>query len=112
MNAKRLEKYKQQLLELDKRLTGDISELAGEIATAGVVVGEHTSHTRDSLGAEIAIEQNEEAIQNNVRSALQRIEAGTFGQCEDCRGRILKPRLDALPYTPVCLDCERVREAV
>lgn len=111
MNETRLENYKQRLLELDKRLTGDISELTKEINAAGVIVGSHTSHTREPVETEILLEQNEEAMQQNVRSALHRIEAGTFGECVDCDGRILKPRLDALPYTPICIECERKREA-
>lgn len=111
MKSARLENYKQQLLEMGKRLSGDINELVGEIATAGVIVGEHTSHARDSIETDIVLEQNESALQQQVRSALQRIEAGTFGQCVDCGGRILKPRLDALPYTPICIDCECLRES-
>jgi RNA polymerase-binding transcription factor DksA len=111
MSTIRLKNFKQRLLDMNQRLTSDIRELAGEIATAGVVVGERSSYLRDSLDAEIAVEQNEEAIQQFVRSALQRIECGTFGQCEDCGGKIAKARLDALPYTPICIKCERKREA-
>ena len=111
MITSRLENYKQRLLDMNRRLASDIGEMAEEIATAGVIVGERSSYIRDSLDAEIAVEKNEEAIQELVRSALQRIEGGVFGQCEDCDGKITKPRLDALPYTPICIKCERQREA-
>ncbi|MGE0710737.1 MAG: TraR/DksA family transcriptional regulator [Planctomycetota bacterium] len=45
-----------------------------------------------------------------VRSALARIDAGTYGTCADCGGQIAPGRLDALPYASVCIDCAHARE--
>ena len=36
---------------------------------------------------------------------LERIEARTFGKCEDCGCEIPKERLDSVPYTRWCIDC-------
>jgi DnaK suppressor protein len=44
-----------------------------------------------------------------VRSALQRIQLGTFGICVDCEEEISMKRLAAVPWTPSCLTC---REAM
>lgn len=40
-----------------------------------------------------------------IRAALQRIEDGTYGECQKCGTEIGKARLDLLPYTPFCKDC-------
>jgi RNA polymerase-binding transcription factor DksA len=40
---------------------------------------------------------------DKVRHALGRIEDGSFGRCEACGGPIEAERLDALPYTTLCL---------
>jgi DnaK suppressor protein len=44
-----------------------------------------------------------------VRSALQRIQLGTFGICADCEEEISMKRLAAVPWTTSCLTC---REAM
>lgn len=42
---------------------------------------------------------------HEVQHALQRIDAGTWGRCEECDGAIGRDRLRALPETRTCLDC-------
>jgi RNA polymerase-binding transcription factor DksA len=42
-----------------------------------------------------------------VDSALQRIDRGTFGICETCHRRIVQERLEALPYARLCMRCAR-----
>jgi RNA polymerase-binding transcription factor DksA len=49
--------------------------------------------------------ENEENIANEVLEALQRIENGTFGQCENCGTAIVRERLDAVPYARHCVPC-------
>ncbi len=39
-----------------------------------------------------------------VQSALQRIENGTFGECIDCGRKIPEARLQAVPWTPYCVE--------
>ena len=39
-----------------------------------------------------------------VRAALQRIEDGTYGFCVDCGRPIEIARLDAVPWTPYCIE--------
>lgn len=41
-----------------------------------------------------------------VRHALQRIQHGTYGTCEDCGGPIGEERLDANPCARRCIDCQ------
>ncbi len=41
-----------------------------------------------------------------VRSALQRIDDGSFGECLHCGKMIGTKRLEALPWTPNCIDCQ------
>ncbi len=40
-----------------------------------------------------------------IRAALARIDAGTYGACVACGDPIAEGRLQALPTTPVCIDC-------
>lgn len=41
-----------------------------------------------------------------VRLALERLHEGSFGECLHCGKPIGDKRLDALPWTPYCIDCQ------
>ena len=41
-----------------------------------------------------------------VRLALERLREGTFGDCLHCGKPIGEKRLDALPSTPYCIECQ------
>jgi DnaK suppressor protein len=45
-----------------------------------------------------------------VRQALARIAAGTFGDCVRCSQQIGPKRIDALPWTPYCIQCQELIE--
>lgn len=42
---------------------------------------------------------------SEVESALGSIEAGSYGTCVRCQEPISEPRLRALPWTRLCLEC-------
>ena len=41
-----------------------------------------------------------------VRMALERLQDGGFGECQHCGNAIGMKRLEALPWTPFCIDCQ------
>lgn len=41
-----------------------------------------------------------------VRLAIERLHEGSFGQCLHCGNTIGEKRLEALPWTPYCIDCQ------
>lgn len=47
-----------------------------------------------------------EVRRQQVAAALDACEAGTFGSCRHCGGPISVYRLEALPETPFCVDCQ------
>lgn len=54
---------------------------------------------------------HESAIVREVGMGLSRIERGTFGVCTNCAGDISHRRLDAVPWAPLCIECQRAGEA-
>lgn len=46
-----------------------------------------------------------------VREALKRLDDGTYGICTECGKEIAEKRLEAIPYTPVCILCAMASEA-
>ena len=45
-----------------------------------------------------------------IEAALSRIEEGTFGVCAECSEDISIRRLEALPWTDSCIQCQEQRE--
>lgn len=45
-----------------------------------------------------------------LRSALDRIDAGTFGLCLDCEEEISRNRLAAAPWAPYCIGCQEMAD--
>ncbi len=46
---------------------------------------------------------------NEVNAAIKRMEKGTYGFCESCGREISFERLDAIPETKLCMECEEQR---
>ncbi len=45
-----------------------------------------------------------------VVDAIERLDQGNYGKCTDCGYPIGAARLDALPETPVCIECASAAE--
>lgn len=56
---------------------------------------------------ELSMQQNSIDLLRKVEHALDRIEAGTYGDCESCGQSIPVARLEALPYATLCVECAR-----
>ncbi len=45
-----------------------------------------------------------------IEAALQRLENGNYGLCENCGLPIEPRRLEIMPETPLCRNCQQMRE--
>lgn len=55
----------------------------------------------------LAVEDSLERKLADVNEAIGKIEAGRYGQCNNCSKEIPQARLAALPTARICLDCEQ-----
>jgi DnaK suppressor protein len=53
---------------------------------------------------------NENDALDQIEAAIERIEDGRFGQCEECGVKIPKSRLEAIPYAALCVQCASQQE--
>jgi DnaK suppressor protein len=92
--------------ELRKRLGVELAELK---STQG---GDAADAAFDASGEEMASQlaelESKELAQ--VERALRRLKQGTYGQCEGCSAKIQIARLNALPYSTLCIKCQREME--
>ena len=58
----------------------------------------------------LRIRDRERRLIRKIQAALQRIEDGSYGLCEDCGEEIGVPRLKARPVTKLCINCKSKQE--
>ena len=58
----------------------------------------------------LRIRDRERKLIAKIDAALERIEDGTYGRCEDCGEPIGVERLKARPVTTLCIDCKAAQE--
>ncbi|MEM9352022.1 MAG: TraR/DksA family transcriptional regulator [Planctomycetota bacterium] len=113
--------YKDRLLDLRARLRGDVSSMADSaLRKSGLEGGDVSSmpiHMAE-LGSEnfeqeftLSLMATEEQTLEMIEKALERIEDGVFGLCVECGSVIPKTRLNAIPFTPLCVRCAAAKDA-
>lgn len=107
MNKKELEKYKKILTEKRDDLL-QVVKAKKERDLTDVEIGDEIDSALQNVEKEMLFElaDNEKVILDAIEAALRRIEKGTFGQCESCRGKIADARLNAIPWVRYCITCQ------
>lgn len=90
---------------MEEPLTNSVQELSA-----------YDNHPAD-LGSETFEREKDLALWNNTHEILQRIneaidhmDKGIYGICEDCGKEIAIERLEAIPYTTLCIHCQHQEE--
>jgi DnaK suppressor protein len=60
---------------------------------------------------QLKLKQTDAKILQAIGEALQRLEKGTYGVCRDCGEPIAAARLNAIPWTRVCIACKEKQSA-
>jgi RNA polymerase-binding transcription factor DksA len=121
MTETEMEKYRQTLVRQGHRLNGNVARLSNEaLRTSGGEASGNLSNTpvhladlgSDAFEGEMTLDllETEGRLQQEIAAALVRIEHGTFGKCENCKCKIPRGRLEAVPYTRFCVTCARAEE--
>jgi len=107
---------KKELNTFKKTLAERIQELENVIRRRDEIAIEKSA---DALDEVQRAEQRELAIRNldretnllrETRSALARLEKGTFGSCLNCEEEINPKRLSAVPWASFCIQCQEEAE--
>lgn len=95
---------------LRKALDGDLDSLRNVASSSevGDSVDAAVDTASDEINSQLAEIESRELGQ--IEHALERMTDGMYGRCEFCNGRIAVARLNALPYTNTCIDCQRENE--
>jgi len=122
MNPEQVQHFRQRLLALRQKeqeradyiaeglrtpLSESIEELSLYDNHPGDI-GDATYEREKDLGFKLYFEDRLAMI----AEALEAVQNGTYGVCEACSREISMERLEAVPYTTLCLDCKRAGEGL
>jgi len=71
----------------------------------GKRAGDHVAEAADRMARSRTAGELEK-LEEEVRAALSKLDAGTYGRCDDCQRPVPEARLEALPWAIRCLDCQ------
>ena len=55
--------------------------------------------------------QTDAKILQAIEEALERLSSGSYGLCRDCGEDIAPARLNAIPWTRVCIECKEKQKS-
>ena len=112
-----VEKQRERLEELRAELKGVVRGLEDDQRSQSEDEGDFTEHDSGDLSqslydreVEATLEQNIENRLQYVDRALQKIEEGTYGVCDDTGEPIPRGRLEALPEAIYTVEAQQRRE--
>ena len=103
LESKRAEIIKRAQQTLDEDMALDANDLPDEMDLA-------SSEYLQSFT--FLLRGREKVFLDKIQKALEKIDAGTFGVCDDCGEKISIKRLEARPETTLCIRCKEDQERV
>lgn len=107
MNKRELNEIKKQLLEKRE----DLMKLVRNARKKDIDennIGDEADVASGSVEKELLFElnDNERVILVSIEAALRKIENNAFGLCENCKKKIKKERIKAIPFARCCIACQ------
>jgi DnaK suppressor protein len=113
MDKKKLESFKKRLEERQLVLrkmvsrTEEDGRVADQDTAQDIADRAASSYTKEFLFSQ---SNNDRQLLAMVETALQRIREGEFGACVNCGNEINAKRLEAVPWTRYCIECQEKLE--
>ncbi|MCG2708864.1 MAG: TraR/DksA C4-type zinc finger protein [Thermodesulfovibrionales bacterium] len=98
---KREQIVKETKIEISKYIKGETRQLVDTALDDG-------DWSVVDLSEDISLRQlsNHREVMVKIDAALEKLQEGTYGICEDCGGKINEERLKVLPFAIYCKDCQ------
>jgi DnaK suppressor protein len=114
LNKKEKEQFRKLLVDKKESITRKLTEAITESkemesnVAQDLVDKAETSYTKEFL---LSLSDGEREQLLLIDEALKRLEHAEFGICQVCHKEIGQKRIVAIPWTPLCIDCQEKAEA-
>lgn len=112
MEAEKLEFFRNILNDEMRGLLNEADKTVTEMTSDSSNFPDPTDRaTQESdRNFELRIRDRERKLINKIKDALERIDSGEFGICEECGDEISEARLKVRPVTTLCINCKMEEE--
>ena len=112
MNAKMKEYFRQKLINWKKELLKESSQTLNNLQSDNEAKPDITYRASEEIDRsfELRTRDRERKLINKINSALQRIEDGSYGYCEETGEPIGLKRLEARPVATLSLEAQEMHE--
>ena len=112
MDKETLEKFRKQLVEKRDEIINEAGRTLSEMTDNNENVPDPNDRATIESGRsfELRIRDRERKLLSKIEEALNRVEEGEFGMCDECGEEIGLKRLEARPVTTLCIDCKTLQE--
>ena len=112
MNAKMKEYFKQKLLKWKSELLKESNQTLSNLQSDNEAKPDITDRASEEIDRsfELRTRDRERKLINKINSALQRIEDGSYGYCEETGEPIGLKRLEARPVATLSLEAQEIHE--
>jgi DnaK suppressor protein len=113
MDKKKLDSFRKRLEERQQSLRKTVSRteedgrIADQDTAQDIADRAASSYTKEFLFSQ---SNNDRQLLQMVETALLRIREGVFGECVSCGNEINAKRLEAVPWTRYCIECQEKLE--
>ncbi|MFF2130549.1 TraR/DksA C4-type zinc finger protein [Streptomyces olivochromogenes] len=102
-----------EALRLSTEISSSEEAIAGLMRDSGDGAGDDQADTGTkniTREHEMALAANAREMLEQTERALERLDAGTYGLCENCGNAIGKARMQAFPRATLCVECKQKQE--
>ena len=112
MNAKMKEYFRQKLLSWKKDLLKESSQTLNNLQSENEAKPDITDRASEEIDRsfELRTRDRERKLINKIDAALQRIEDGSYGYCDETGDPISIKRLEARPVATLSLEAQEMHE--
>lgn len=113
LSKTKVEKFRKQLFARREILAEELRSVTSQL------INDETIYTDsvDQAAAEtdknfvLRLKDRDRNALWQIDEALKRLDAGSFGECERCGEAISEGRIEAFPFTTLCIDCKAELES-
>lgn len=113
LNERQLEDFKERLLEAQRSIRALLDQTVADTRPVDLNLPIGRLTRIDAIQMQGMAQMNRHQLEIRLRqvdAALTTFDSGTYGMCRHCKDPVHLERLDALPESPFCVDCQEAFE--
>lgn len=113
LRKEKVEVYRRQLIERREAIAEVLRlttvQLINDESVYTDAVDQAAAETDKSFN--LQLKNRDRNVLWQIDEAIKRLDGGSFGECERCSESISEGRIEAFPFTTLCIDCKAELES-